>query len=204
MRTRILCAAALLSASCFAHADDASQQKAIEKLLETTHAEAQVNGIREHMLAQLSEIAGQQAQGELNETQKAAVARYTKEATDLFGKHLAWDKIRTVQVAAYQKAFTEQEIQALNTFYATPVGQKMLTQMPAIVAASTDEIRSDMQALMPELEQIAQKMIAELAGPEKAAAEEAAQTEEAAKTDEAPKAAKPAKKAAKSAKKTKG
>ena len=80
----------------------------------------------------------------------------------------------------------------------------MLTQMPAIVAASTDEIRSDMQALMPELEQIAQKMIAELAGPEKAAAEEAAQAEEAAKTDEAPKAAKPAKKAAKSAKKTKG
>jgi len=196
MRIRVLCAAALLSASSFAQADDASQQKEIEKLLDVTHAEAQVSGIREHMLAQLSEIAGQQAQGELNEVQKAAVARYTKEATELFGKHLAWDKIRTVQVAAYKKAFTEQEIQALNTFYATPVGQKMLTQMPAIVAASTDEIRTDMQGLMPELEQIAQKMIAELAGPEKAAAE-------AAQAEEAPKADKPAKKTTKSTKKAK-
>lgn len=193
MRTRILCAAALLSAASLAHADQASQQKAVEKLLETTHAEAQVNGIRDHMLAQLTEIAGQQAQGELNDAQKAVLARYSKEASELFGKHVAWDKVRAVQVAAYQKAFTEEEIQALNAFYATAAGQKMLTQMPGIVAASTDEIRTDMQALMPELEQIAQKMIAELK-PEEAAQPEAAPAEEPAK---------PAKKAAKAAKKAK-
>ena len=167
MRFRLLCTAAFLSASCLAHADEVSHQKAVEDLLEVTHAQAQVDDIRNRTLAQFSEIAGLQVQGELSEAQKATVQRATKEAANLVDEYLSWTAIQAVQASAYKQEFSEEEIRAMSAFYSTPLGQKLLARMPEIVSFSTSEIQRDMQTLLPLLEPIAKKMLAELAGPEK-------------------------------------
>jgi|SRR5271165_1296936 len=43
------------------------------------------------------------------------------------------DEITQAMIPAYQKHFTKSEIEAMNTFYSSPVGQKVLQELPAVM-----------------------------------------------------------------------
>ncbi len=62
-----------------------------------------------------------------------------------------WDEIIDAQVPIYQKHFTKGEIDALVTFYSAPTGQKILREMPAIMADA-------MTAMQPMLRRSINKM----------------------------------------------
>ncbi|SPF48923.1 hypothetical protein SBA1_90059 [Candidatus Sulfotelmatobacter kueseliae] len=57
-------------------------------------------------------------------------------------KNMPLDEIMQAMVPAYQKHFTHGDIEALNAFYSSPVGQKFLEQSPAVTAEA-------MQAMIP-------------------------------------------------------
>jgi hypothetical protein len=60
---------------------------------------------------------------------------------DLF-KNMPIDEITQAMIPAYQKHFTKGDIEAMNAFYSSPVGQKVLEELPAVM-------QEGMQAAMP-------------------------------------------------------
>ncbi len=56
-----------------------------------------------------------------------------KKAMDELIKGMPIDQITEAMIPAYQKHFTKSDIAAMNAFYASPVGQKVLEQLPAVL-----------------------------------------------------------------------
>jgi hypothetical protein len=65
-----------------------------------------------------------------------------KEAMDDLLKNMPADEIVQATIPAYQQHFTKAEIQAMNAFYSSPVGQKALQELPEVM-------KEGMQAAMP-------------------------------------------------------
>jgi hypothetical protein len=59
-------------------------------------------------------------------------ARMKKVMDDLV-KNLPLDDIVQAMIPAYQKHFTKGDIDAMNAFYSSPVGQKVLEELPAVI-----------------------------------------------------------------------
>jgi uncharacterized protein len=57
-------------------------------------------------------------------------------------KNFPMDEFINAMIPAYQKYFTESDIEAMNAFYSSPVGQKVLQQQPLVM-------QEGMQAAMP-------------------------------------------------------
>jgi uncharacterized protein len=57
-------------------------------------------------------------------------------------KEMPADEIIDAMIPAYQNHFTRGDIQAMNAFYSSPVGQKVLEELPAVM-------QEGMQAAMP-------------------------------------------------------
>lgn len=78
------------------------------------------------------------------------------------------DEIIQAMIPAYQKHFTRSDIQAMNAFYSSPVGQKVLEELPAVTQEGVQaalpimskyltEWRSRMEQDMNELEKSSPK-----------------------------------------------
>jgi len=59
-------------------------------------------------------------------------ARMKKVMDDLV-QNLPMDEIFEAMIPAYQKHFTKGDIEAMNAFYSSPVGQKVLEELPAVL-----------------------------------------------------------------------
>jgi hypothetical protein len=57
-------------------------------------------------------------------------------------KAMPIDEITQAMIPAYQKHFTKSDIDAMNAFYSSPVGQKVLQQLPVVMQEGS-------QAAMP-------------------------------------------------------
>lgn len=68
-------------------------------------------------------------------------ARWKKAMDDVI-KGMPVDEMTQAMIPAYQKHFTRGDIQAINAFYSSPVGQKVLQQLPAVT-------QEGMQEMMP-------------------------------------------------------
>jgi hypothetical protein len=96
---------------------------------------------------------------------------------DDYMKSFPWDEMLQSMVPVYQKHFTKGDIDAIVAFYTAPTGQKLLKEMPEIMAES-------MQTMMPLL----QKQMASM--------QERVEQEVAAMLNESRPSAKPAEKTA--------
>jgi hypothetical protein len=67
--------------------------------------------------------------------------RMKKAINDLI-KNMPMDDLVQAIIPAYQKHFTHGDIEAMNAFYSSPVGQKVLEELPAVT-------QEGMQAAMP-------------------------------------------------------
>jgi hypothetical protein len=67
-----------------------------------------------------------------------------KNETDDLLKNMPLDEIVDAMIPAYQKHFTKGDIQAMTAFYVSPVGQKILEELPAVLQEGN-------QAAMPML-----------------------------------------------------
>ena len=65
-----------------------------------------------------------------------------KKAMDDLIKGMPVDEITQAMIPAYQQHFTKSDIAAMNAFYSSPLGQKVLQQLPAVMQEGS-------QAAMP-------------------------------------------------------
>lgn len=54
---------------------------------------------------------------------------------DMF-ENMPWKEMLKVMIPVYQKHFTHNDLNAMIAFYSSPVGQKLVRELPAITAES--------------------------------------------------------------------
>ncbi len=66
--------------------------------------------------------------------------RMNKRMDDLM-KNMPLDEMEQAMIPAYQKHFTHGDIEAMNAFYASPVGQKVLHELPEVMQEGMQTMR---------------------------------------------------------------
>ncbi len=70
-------------------------------------------------------------------------------------KNWPWDKMVQATIPVYQKYFTKSDMETLAAFYSGPVGQKMMREMPSIMA---DTMQVTMPFMMQHSKEMAQRI----------------------------------------------
>ncbi|MBS1209253.1 MAG: hypothetical protein H6R19_1651 [Proteobacteria bacterium] len=148
----------LLAVSLAASADEVTFRQQTEELVGLLRVENQIKDWRQRLDAQAIETINKALQGkteaQLSSEEKAAIARFSERANAALDAGLNWEKLKPFTVKTYQDAFSESEIRELLLFYKSPLGQKLLSRQAPIAEASTQMLRSQVQAMLPELQRI--------------------------------------------------
>ena len=132
--------AAALSTGTMALADTASMKEA-EQLLQTMGTEAALEQSMEQMV-------------DVQLQQNPALAPYKGVMMDFFNKYTSYNSLKLEMAKAYSEAFTLEELQEINAFYASDVGQKVVQTMPRLMAQGAQLGVSRVQENIGELQEM--------------------------------------------------
>ena len=121
-------------------ADSASHRQAVEKLLELIHMQAKID-------ASVQTVINLQLQ------QEPALREHVELLRAFLEKQIGWTGMREELVTMYQQAFTEEELNAMNSFYGSPVGRKMIQRLPELIQQRDRLAMQRLQEHIGELQQ---------------------------------------------------
>src|ERR1051326_7889744 len=122
-------------------ADAPATQADVERYLEATHMREMMGQMIDAMAKPLDKMIHEQYLEHKDVLPRDYEARVTRMMHEMLGQ-MPWEQIIQATMPAYQKHFTKSDIEALTAFYSTPTGQKILREMPGLMADS-------MEAMMP-------------------------------------------------------
>ena len=159
-RLRVLCAAvALACASGQVLAATASHNAAAEKFL--TLANADKLGTPVYMQVQQM-FAQRFAQTKAPATKQSVLESYQAKANAALDSAIGWNKLKPKMVDLYTQTFTEQELKDLVKFYQSPLGKKVLSQMPKVTQQSAQLTQQSLEPAVPVVNKLLEDMTKEL------------------------------------------
>jgi len=133
-----------LSLSGFAQTstDDSPATKAdVERYFHTINTNDMMKKMMSAMSGSIHQMLHEQYLKHQDELPADYESKMNKMMDDMFA-NMPWDAMLQAMVPAYQKHLTKGDIDNLVAFYSTPTGEKVLREMPAMMAES-------MQDMMP-------------------------------------------------------
>ena len=159
-RLRVLCAAvALACASGQVFAATASHNAAAEKFL--TLANADKLGTPVYMQVQQM-FAQRFAQTKAPAAKQPVLASYQAKANAALDSAIGWNKLKPKMVDLYTQTFTEQELKDLVEFYESPLGKKVLREMPKVTQQSAQLTQQSLEPAVPVVNKLLEDMTKEL------------------------------------------
>jgi hypothetical protein len=101
-------------------AETDSHRQAVEKLFELTHMQQKIEVSVNNVLA-------------LQLQQSPALREHEELLTGFLEKNIGWAGMKDNLITMYMQAFTEQELNEINTFYSTPAGKKLIQRLPELI-----------------------------------------------------------------------
>jgi len=121
-------------------ADPASHREAAEKLLELIDMQGKIN-------ASVETVVNLQLQ------QQPALREHVELLRTFLDKYIGWTGMREELAAMYQQAFTEEELNAMNSFYSSPAGRKLIQRLPDLIQQRDRIAMQRLQEHIGELQQ---------------------------------------------------
>ena len=131
----------LLSISPISQADNKSHVEQVDKLFKLTQMEKKIDESVESVL-------------QLQLRQNPQLEKHSKEMRNFFTKYIGWDALKVDLAAMYMETFTEDELKAINNFYITPAGQKVINSLPQLVQKRNQLSMQRLQQNIGELQKI--------------------------------------------------
>lgn len=141
MNTIRLLPSALMLLSGLCMADVASHRLQVERLFQLTDMEQKIN----ESVISVADLQIQQAPG---------MAGKRDLLVNFLDQQIGWQALREDLIRMYMQAFTEQELEAMNAFYITPTGQKVITVLPHLVQQRNQLAMQRLQEHITELQGI--------------------------------------------------
>jgi len=120
-------------------ADEPATKDDVILLLRTMRSHDMMERTIQAMIKPMEQIFHQQLAKDKDKLPPDFESRMTKMQADMF-KSMPFDDMMQAMIPAYQKHFTHGDIEALNAFYSSPVGQKFLQETPEVTAESMQEM----------------------------------------------------------------
>ena len=117
-----------------------SHRQAVEKLFKLTHMQQKIE-------ASVGNVLTLQLQ------QSPELREHEDLLKTFLEKNIGWTGMKDDLVTMYMAAFTEQELNGINTFYSTPGGQKLIQQLPELIQQRDRLAMQRMQENIGELQQ---------------------------------------------------
>jgi uncharacterized protein len=122
-------------------ADTPATKEDVQRYLDIMHSREMINQMMDAMVKPMHQMMHEQYLKDKDKLPADFEARMSKMVDDMM-KGFPWDEMLQSMVPVYQKQLTKGDIDAIVAFYAAPTGQKLLREMPAMMAEA-------MQAMMP-------------------------------------------------------
>lgn len=170
----ILCA--VVAPTTFAQqspADAPATKADIERYLDAMHTREMMRSMMDVMTKQIHQMTHDMIAKQPNYSPEIE-SRTSKMVDDML-KDMPIDEMLDAIIPVYQKHFTKGDIDALVAFYSTPTGQKLIRDLPAIMAESMQAYSPIMQRLMTKTMQRVQDEIAQMQNESEASPDKAPQ-----------------------------
>jgi hypothetical protein len=122
-------------------ADTPATKEDVQRYLDVMHSRKMIDQMMDAMLKPMHQMIHEQYLKDEDKLPADFEARMSK-MTDEMLKGFPWDEMIQAIVPVFQKHMTKGDIDAIVAFYATPTGQKLLKEMPVMMA-------EEMEAMMP-------------------------------------------------------
>ena len=145
---------------------DPATKEDMQKLFELTQPRKTMDTMADVMKQQVPAMVGSLMDKEVPNPTPEEKARMQEFLSGLYGKMFASmpiDEMMEAMIPVYQRHFSHAEVEGLIQFYSTPIGQKMLHEMPAVVSEAMVVAMPVMQKWMGDIMTDMQKQAAEFA-----------------------------------------
>jgi hypothetical protein len=122
-------------------ADAPATKEDIQKYLEVMHSREMMTKMMDAMSKPMHQMMHEQYLKDKDKLPADFEARMNKIMDD-YMKNLPVEEMVQAMIPAYQKHFTKGDVDGLVAFYSSPIGQKVIQELPAITAEA-------MQSMMP-------------------------------------------------------
>jgi len=140
--------AILMFSSTVLATDNNAHVQQVETLFKLTQMEKKVNeSIDSIMQLQLS--------------QNPQLSIHQQKMRAFFERQIGWNALKSDITTMYLRTFSEAELKAINAFYITPAGQKVITSLPGLVQERNQLAMQRLQQNIGELQQIMAQPVAQ-------------------------------------------
>jgi hypothetical protein len=150
----------LATASLFAQTDAAATREDVLKLFDVMKIHQQMTSVMTTIATQQRAMMHEGMRKHFPQISDKELARLDKFTTDTM-KDMPIDGMLDDMIPVYQKHLTKGDVDAMSAFYASPTGQKLLHEMPAMTAESMQAAGPHIQAMMEKVMDRAEKMAEE-------------------------------------------
>ena len=157
----ILCAGFSSNGLAQTVADAPATKEDVERYFQATHSHDMMLKMMDAMSKSRHELAHEQCAKDKDKLPADCEARMNKFVDDMM-KQMPLDEMMQAMVPAYQKHFTKGDMDALVAFYSTPTGQKVLQELPSVMAESMESIMPIMRKSVDEMTQRVQQEVAQM------------------------------------------
>jgi hypothetical protein len=77
-------------------------------------------------------------------------------------EELSWEFMESMMMEVYTKTFSQDEVDGMLAFYASPAGRSVITKMPIAMQHSMQVMQQRMTIMIPKLQQMQKEMIAQV------------------------------------------
>jgi hypothetical protein len=146
----LLCLALCATGLAQNPADQPATKADIDRYLEAIHSHEMMDQMIVAMSKPIQKMLHEQYEKNKDKLPPDFEARSGKELERML-KDMPWDEMLEAMVPAYQKHFTRGDMDALTAFYSSPTGQKVMREMPGLMADS-------METMMPIMNKYVEKV----------------------------------------------
>jgi hypothetical protein len=139
--TASLCLVWCLTGFAQQNADAPASKEDVQRYLDAVHSHDMMQKMVDAMAKPMHQMIHEQFLKEKDKLPPDFEDRMNKLMDDMF-RDMPFDEMMQAMIPSYQKHLTKGNINDLVAFYSTPTGQKLLREMPEIMAEA-------MQAMMP-------------------------------------------------------
>ena len=137
--------------------DAPASKEDVQKLFEVMRIHQQMQQVMDAMIKQQTAMVHETLKKRYPQTSAEKIAQADR-LIDETMKDMPMDTMLDDMIPIYQRHFSKTDVEAMSTFYASPTGQKMMQEMPALTAesmqASYARMQKQLDKIMQRTEQI--------------------------------------------------
>jgi uncharacterized protein len=160
----------LMLAVCAANAayaadDKLATEESVRKLLEVSESRKMLENVWQHvdasMDATMTQLLGDR---KLTPEEQQRMQEVRTKLTAIMREELSWEFMEAMMMDVYTKTFSQEEVDGMLAFYASPAGRSVITKMPIAMERSMQFMQERMSTMIPRLQQLQKEMVAQVQG----------------------------------------